>query len=283
MIPYSYEMVNMGGIDLAEADHTAVDGLYESITEAINACGDVILYNWKFSGIEIAPSHCSVIQVTDAILINGMIQVTEWDEVTVLGMPPPMVPVTPLTATENGVYRAVAPQSGFNPVTVDIQIPEPALTALNVTSNGLYVPETGFIGFNSVTVNVDSISTLQYHLGRLKIDTGAIDESNEYCYSDLVPITTGNGQWFVDLARTDVSSYYIGISLYEEDGTTHTGYVRQFSAYRSYASSGYSNARYLRIANKVSNMTFANLSYLKDSIFIMPMSATQIYKGGIST
>lgn len=126
MIPYSYNMVDMGGIDLAEANHTTVPGIYEKIQEAVNACGDVILYNWKFAEIEIAPSHYAILNQQAAFLINGMIQVTELDEITVLGIeppPPPIEPVEPLTVNENGVYEAVAPASGFNPVTVNVEFP----------------------------------------------------------------------------------------------------------------------------------------------------------------
>lgn len=127
MIPFSYNMVDMGGIDLAEANHTIVPGIYEKILEAINLCGDLILYNWKFADINIVPSAYTVIQQADSILINGLIQVTELDEVTVLGIeppPPPIEPVEPLVVVQNGIYEAEPPVSGFNPVTVNIPIPD---------------------------------------------------------------------------------------------------------------------------------------------------------------
>ena len=123
MISYPYNMVDMGGIDLAEANGTVVEGIYSKIVEAVNACGDVVLYNWKFASIEIAPQHTSILTGDDSLLINGLIQVTELDVVTVLGIdppPPPVVPVEPLTVSENGVYAAVPPSSGFNPVTVQV-------------------------------------------------------------------------------------------------------------------------------------------------------------------
>lgn len=116
-------MVDMGGIDLAEANCTVVEGIYNRIIEAVNTCGDAIFYNWKFAGIEIAPSAVNTLEVSDSILINGIIQVTELDEVTVLGIeppPPPIEPVSPLEVTENGVYEAEPPASGFNPVTVNV-------------------------------------------------------------------------------------------------------------------------------------------------------------------
>ena len=131
MIPYSYNMVDMGGIDLAEANRTVVPGVYERITEAMNLCGDVILYNWKFAGIEIVPSACSIMQESDSILINGMIQVTELDMITVLGIAPPPASVVPLLANQNGTYVPEPPANGFNPVTVNVDTSIPFFPFVN--------------------------------------------------------------------------------------------------------------------------------------------------------
>lgn len=153
MIPYSYNMVDMGGIDLAEANGTEVPGVYEKIIEAMNLCGDLILYNWKFAGINIAPSAYTVLQQANSILINGLIQVTELDLVTVIGIPPPLVPVSPLNVSVNGLYEAEPPASGFNPVIV--AVPGPNLVPyITIESNGVYSPPTGFDGFAAVEVDV---------------------------------------------------------------------------------------------------------------------------------
>lgn len=157
MIPYSYNMADMGGIDLAEANGTVVPGIYEKIVEAMNLCGDLILYNWKFAGILIAPSACTVLPQTNSILINGLIQVTESDEVTVLGIeppPPPILPVTPLEVTANGYYEVRGPASGFNPVIV--AVPPPVITPLTVASNGDYQVPEGVDGFNPISVRVEA-------------------------------------------------------------------------------------------------------------------------------
>lgn len=158
MIPYSYSMVDMGAIDLAEANCTVVEGIYNRIIEAVNACGDAIFYNWKFAGIEIAPSAVNTLEVSDSILINGIIQVTELDEVTVLGIeppPPPIEPVSPLEVTENGVYEAEPPASGFNPVTVAVPERQPVIESISITENGAYSAPEGVDGFSPVTVSVE--------------------------------------------------------------------------------------------------------------------------------
>lgn len=126
MIPYSYNMVDMGGIDLAEANGTVVEGLYNRLALARNACGDLILYNWKFAEIEIAPGICNTLDAGTSILINGLIQVTEQDEVTVPGInpePPPPPLLIPIEIDENGHYDpADYNADGFSGVSVDVPI-----------------------------------------------------------------------------------------------------------------------------------------------------------------
>ena len=143
----------MGGIDLAEANRTVVEGLYNRLAIARNACGDLILYNWKFAEIEIAPGICNTLDEGTSIVINGLIQVTEQDEVTVLGIAPPPEPVEPLDVVSNGVYVATPPTSGFNPVSVNVPIPRPRLIPITIRENGEYTPPAGVDGFNRVIVS----------------------------------------------------------------------------------------------------------------------------------
>lgn len=154
MIPYSYEMVDMGGIDLAEANGTFVDGLYDKIVEAVNACGDVVLYNWKFAGIEIAPQHTSIL-LGNPITINGAVQVTEQDLVTVPGINPGLVSID---ITENGsYYPSDYHAGGFDEVNVSVH---PVLVSIDITENGDYDPEDYEAeGFSSVSVSVDEIGS----------------------------------------------------------------------------------------------------------------------------
>lgn len=164
MIPYSYNMVDMGGIDLAEANRTVVEGLYNRLAIARNACGDLILYNWKFAEIEITPGICNTLDEGTSIVINGLIEVTEQDEVTVLGIAPPPEPVTPLVVDSNGIYTAEPPISGFNPVTVNV--PNPRTVPIVILENGTYYPPPGAFAFSSVTAAVpgaQSYNDLLFH------------------------------------------------------------------------------------------------------------------------
>lgn len=217
-------------------------------------------------------------------------------------IPPPVLDI--IQITENGSYTPEQGVDGFSAVTVSVPSDEPVLDELNVTTNGTYTPPSGIDGYDQVVVNVSSgspviqpititqngttvapsgidgyspitvnvqsgtVPQVEFHLGRLTINTGAIDSSEEYCYSDLIPITTGNGRWFLDLARSDMNSYYIGICMYGSDGQTYAGYVRQYEAYRSYQSSGIGSARYMRLATKVANLTFAAAAFVTDNLYI---------------
>lgn len=188
MIPYSYNMVDMGGIDLAEANRTVVEGLYNRLAMARNACGDLILYNWKFAEIEITPGICNTLDEGTSIVINGLIQVTEQDEVTVLGIAPPPVPVEPLSVTANGVYMAHSPVSGFNPVSVDVPIPRPRLIPITILENGEYSPPAGADGFNRVSVQVQG-QDVYLTYGNTIFDTGIAVDRNTKVICEFIVTT----------------------------------------------------------------------------------------------
>lgn len=153
MIPYSYNMVDMGGIDLAEANGTRVPGIYERIDEAVNACGDVILYNWKFAGIEISPQYTSIL-LGNPIVINGAIQITSADLVTVPGLNPDPPILVPLLAEANGQYSPLDYDAdGFSSAEVDV--PPPNLEILTATQNNTeYFPSEGYVGFSKVIIAI---------------------------------------------------------------------------------------------------------------------------------
>lgn len=149
MIPYAYHMVNMGGVDLAEANHTVVEGIFSKIEDALDDTGVLVLYNMYFAKIKIPPYYCNIVVEASSIYINDSIEVSANDEITVIGVPPPLEPVVPLLVDDNGVYTIAAPQSGYNPVTVALQF-----TELSTNANGVYTPESPSRGFSKVTVEV---------------------------------------------------------------------------------------------------------------------------------
>ena len=152
MIPYSYNMVDMGGVDLIENSGEPVPGLYSRIEEAVNDCGDVVLYNWKFAGIEITPQYASVL-LGNPIIINGVINVHSDDTITITGITPDPPVLIPFSATENGQYSPLDYDAdGFSELSVDVS---PRLEVLTATRNGTeYLPSEGYQGFSRVIVAV---------------------------------------------------------------------------------------------------------------------------------
>lgn len=228
MIPYPYNIVDMGGIDLAEANGTVVEGLYAKIVEAVNACGDVVLYNWKFAGIEIVPQHTSIL-LGDPITINGAIQVTEQDLVTVPGInpeppePPEPPVITPLSVTENGQYTATPPVAGFNPVTVAVEGGAPRLYVnnqggespykINVSQGGQIVK----IGTNTITKTtggsvfaVAAQSTMGYKCLVLAIQSyaGTVDDVKTSGTSNYRTKVIDDVTWYYS-SQTGISGNYI--------------------------------------------------------------------------
>lgn len=177
MVPQPYNMVSFNNLDLAEANGDVVDGIYSKILEAIDACGILMIVDWKFAGVQIPPSYCTILQFYGYITLNGAIKITSSDEVFVEGVVPDPV-IRSVQFTENGEYSAPEGVDGFNPVTVDV--PAPILSHLLVENNGIYTPELPSVGFDTVTVDVsggdDPLALTNYiqTSGTQYIDTGYI-------------------------------------------------------------------------------------------------------------
>lgn len=207
MIPYSYNMVDMGGIDLAEANGTVVEGLYNRLALARNACGDLILYNWKFAEIEIAPAPCSTLDEGTKIVINGLIQVTEQDEVTVPGINSNL---THLVVTENGQYDpSDYDVDGFSQVTVSLP-----LISLTVNENGTYDPsDYDAEGFSQVTVSVESGVTMDTLFSGSALCNSSLSIDLEAPYTDYLYViiqgyiaVSGKNYNIAALAPCDIST-----------------------------------------------------------------------------
>lgn len=150
-----FNMVDMGGIDLLESNGSVVPGIYQRITEAVNSCGDAIFYNWLFAGIPIPPYPQHVL-TGDPIMINGVIEVTSTDQITVHGINPATVVLVALVANQNRTYLPSEYEAdGFSSVVVDVEAEPTTLVPLLATENKIYNPsDYNADGFSSVEVNV---------------------------------------------------------------------------------------------------------------------------------
>ena len=221
MIPYTYHMVDMGGIDLAEANHTVVEGIFLKIEDALDDTRVLVLYNMYFAKIRIPPCYCNIVVEGGSIYINDSIEVSANDEITVIAIPPPLEPVIPLSVDDNGVYTISEPQSGYNPVTVALQF-----TELSVDENGVYTPESPSRGFSKVTVEVpqsvpviESLSVTENGVyaapegvNGYNPVTVAIPIPNPYvppAYSGLVTAYNAlNGDFYQDTGKTQCMQFY---------------------------------------------------------------------------
>lgn len=152
-IPYTYNMVDFSGLDLATINFSVVPGIYDKIVDAIGDWGVAVFYNWFFGEIPIAPQHCQVTLEDGYLMINNIIKVTEDDRVGVEGIVPSSI-VEELNVTENGEYSAPHGVDGYNPVKV--AVPDPPLQEKVVNENGIVTPDAGFYGLSSVNVNVSA-------------------------------------------------------------------------------------------------------------------------------
>lgn len=126
MIPVTYKMVDLDGLDLAEINGGEVPGIYNKIAAAYNTSRFAIMCNWFFAGIVIAPAHVLISQIENGFLINDLISVKSDDTVEVLGLVPPEPVLVSLNATENGEYLPGEGEDGFSQVNVAVPVPSPS-------------------------------------------------------------------------------------------------------------------------------------------------------------
>lgn len=121
MVPDKFNMVDMGGIDLAESQGVAVEGLYQRLVESIALCRYQCIYNWKFNGILIPPSYVEMKVREDEVWINEGVSVDEENVVHIYSIEPEPIPpvITELSVTENGTYIPPEGIDGYNPVVVE--------------------------------------------------------------------------------------------------------------------------------------------------------------------
>lgn len=155
--PKIYNMVNLGGLDLALMNGSRVPGIYSKITAALTADKIEVFYHWYFASIMLPPSKVHIdTSVANQYIINEEILVKSDDTVGIIGFI--RIPIIePLTALENKIYNIPSEIDGFGPVTVNVPIPVPTLVELNATENDTYLPAIGQDGFSKVVVNVPDI------------------------------------------------------------------------------------------------------------------------------
>lgn len=158
MIPVSYKMIDLAGLDLADINFgMEVPGIYNKIQGAYNTSRFAILCNWFFAKILLPPAHVLVLQPeANVFTINDTIVVTSDDKIYLPGTITPVV-LEELFAYEDGIYIPPSGVDGFSKVTVDV--PEPVLVQLTATNNGTFTPATGQDGFSQVSVNVQPTLT----------------------------------------------------------------------------------------------------------------------------
>lgn len=161
MVPDKFNMVDMGDIDLIEAQGLAVDGLYQKLVESIALCRYQCLYNWKFNGILIPPSYVEMELREGEVWINEGVSVDEEDVVHIYSIEPeppaPVEPVIePLSVIANGLYEVPSGTDGYNPVSVNVPSEEPVIESITITQNGTITVPSGVDGYNPITVNVAS-------------------------------------------------------------------------------------------------------------------------------
>lgn len=138
MIPVTYKMIDLNGLDLAEINGEEVLGIYNKISSAYTTSRFAIMCNWKFADIVLAPAHVLItVDENNNFIINDWILVSQNDTIRLIGVIPEPVLVE-LTVTENGTYVPATGQDGFSEVNVNLSIPQPYND--NPTEDGVASP-----------------------------------------------------------------------------------------------------------------------------------------------
>lgn len=197
-----FNMVDMGNIDLLEYNGSVVPGLYQRITEAVNSCGDAIFYNWMFAGISIPPYPQHVL-TGDPITINGVIEITSSDLITVRGLNPETVVLVGLIANQNKTYLpSDYGADGFSSVTVDVEPPQPPQTTLIpllATENKIYNPSD---------YNADGFSTVEVNVPRPELYVLTVSVSGGYNGGAVLTVLYDNTELFRAVGSSPYNSSY---------------------------------------------------------------------------
>lgn len=162
MIPYTYNWIDMGGVDLANVMGETFSGLYQRVVDGLNEELVAVFFNWYFSGIRIAPSYIKAVLGANKVTINDLIIINSDDTINIPSMSTAPV-IEELSITENGNYSVSAGVDGYSPVHVDVPDIPAVVESLSATENGTYTAPSGVDGYSPVSVEVPGpvISSLQ--------------------------------------------------------------------------------------------------------------------------
>ena len=156
MIPYTYNWIDMGGVDLADVMGKTYSGLYQRVIDGLNEALVAVFFNWYFSGIRIVPSHLKAVLETNKVRISGFIIINSDDTINIPTMSTAPV-IEELNITENGNYSVPAGVDGYSPVSVNVPDIPAVVESLSVTENGTYTAPSGVDGYSPISVNVPDI------------------------------------------------------------------------------------------------------------------------------
>lgn len=148
-------LLNLENRNSAEFDRISVPGSYEKALGAAIAGTYVTVYKWMYNGFAMTASLCTAEDKAEYISLvdktnGGELMVYDDDTVTLVGA----LAVEPLNVTENGTYEATAPQSGFNPVTVNVPSSAPVINSIRISEDGTYTAPEGVDGYSPIVVDV---------------------------------------------------------------------------------------------------------------------------------
>ena len=226
MVPQPYHFVSFDGLDLAEANGDIVDGIYSKIQEAMDACGVLMIADWKFAGIQIAPSYCNILQFNGYITLNGVIKITSSDEVFIEGVypPPPEPVITELYVSENGTFSPPTGVDGYAPVMVNVSGDQDLIRLLYTGYN-----MTNFAYLGKLKVNDQAVTATASGYRYISSNLGNGEGSLRTCFATNGKYTNPG----FPLMAKSASNY--NRSQTSQDGDCYQAYAQGASGTNSYA------------------------------------------------